>query len=468
MKTTIEKGAIASRQDDILVRFTTENADLETAPAPTGSGARFLLTVGLGNADDIELETIREATGTALQEARRLKAKSVALELPQVGISTADTAGAMAEAIELFSYAYITFKERAASKKQPERIVIVVHDAKALAAAKTSIARAEKIIAGVNLARDLVNTPGEQMPPEAIAQAARTIAKQSQGRIKVKVLDQVACEKLGMGAYLAVAKGSEFPPRFVHLTYTPAKKTTKVLAVVGKGVTFDSGGLSLKPADAMITMKLDMAGAAAVLGLFRILPDLAPNVTVHGIIAACENMPSGKAMRPGDVVRASNGKTIEVANTDAEGRLTLADALTYAVNLEPDAIIDLATLTGACAVALGEEIAGLMSNDDDLEDAIEDAAEITGEKIWELPLPKRYRTLIDSDVADLRNLASSRYGGTLTAGLFLQEFVDDVPWAHLDIAGPAFAERPLASYIGKGGTGFAVRTLAEFVRHFNE
>ena len=213
----------------------------------------------------------------------------------------------------------------------------------------------------------------------------------------------------------------------------------------------------------MMTMNCDMARAAAVLGFFSALAQLRPRVEVHGIVAATENMPSGKAIRPGDVVKASNGKTIEILNTDAEGRLTLADALTYAKKLEPTALVDLATLTGACVVALGEEITGLMSNNDNLAGSILGAAHRAGEKMWRMPLEKRYRSLVESDIADLRNIATTRYGGSLTAGLFLEEFVDGLPWAHLDIAGPAFAEKPMASYIGKGGTGHGVRTLVELV-----
>ncbi len=467
MRITIEKGKWDMRSEDLLVRFAAGNTETALEAAPVGSAARFMLTMGLGEQKDLTRETVREAVGAALQEARRLKAQRVAMALPDVpGHTVAEVGAAVAESALLFGYAYTTFKAATDAKKLPDSVTVIVADERTRASVRKAVDRVIAVNDGVTLTRDLVNAPAEHVHPAELASTARAIARKSKGRITAKVLDRKECEQRGMGAYLAVAKGSEFPPQFIHLTYTPAKKSKRTVAVVGKGITFDSGGLSLKPADAMMTMKLDMAGAAAVLGLFRVLPAIAPNVTVHGIIAACENMPSGKAMRPGDVVRASNGKTIEILNTDAEGRLTLADALTYAVQLEPDAIVDLATLTGACAVALGEEIAGLMSNDDDLEDALEDAADATGEKIWELPLPARYRSLIESDVADLRNIATSRYGGTLTAGLFLKEFVDDVPWAHLDIAGPAFAERPMASYIGKGGTGFGVRTLVQWLSTF--
>ena len=277
-------------------------------------------------------------------------------------------------------------------------------------------------------------------------------------------MDKSACDKAMIGAFLGIAQGSDHPPFFVHMSYRPTG-AKKHLALVGKAVTFDSGGISIKPAEAMYTMKLDMAGGAAVLGVFKILARLKPNVIVDGIFAACENMPSGKAIRPGDVVKAMNGTTIEVLHTDAEGRVTLADALSYAVKQKPDAIIDLATLTGACMVALGEEITGLMSNNPKLENKLLTAAATAGEKMWSLPLEKNYKRELKSEVADLRNIAG-RYGGALTAGLFLQEFVANIPWAHLDIAGPSFAERPINAYTGKGGTGAGVRTLLELLRSF--
>ncbi len=419
-------------------------------------------TVLLGCTDEPTSEMLREAVGNALQAAMRVGARSVAFNVPE-GIDVHDAGNAMTEAVLHASYRYAAYKK--ASERDVKEVVFVV-DAKDAVSFTKGVDRAKSVMTGVTLARDLVNAPPGDMHPEQLAQTARAIAKASKGCITAKILSQKDCEKLGMGAYLAVAKGSAFPPKFIHLTYTPAKASNKSVALVGKGITFDSGGLSLKPADAMMTMKCDMGGAAAVLGCFATMTAVAPKVTVHGIIAAAENMPSGTAYRPGDILRAANGKTIEVLNTDAEGRLTLADALDYAVKLDPDVIVDLATLTGACVVALGEEIAGVMSNDDETSIALLAAAERAGEKLWEMPLEPRYRSLVESDVADLRNIATSRYGGTLTAGLFLQEFVNDVPWAHMDIAGPAFAERPMASYIGKGGTGYGVRTLVEFVEKF--
>lgn len=430
------------------------------APGKVGMAATNALL--LGATEEPTREMLREAVGNALQAAARVGARSVAFNVPE-GIDAYDAGIAMTEAVLHASYRYVAYKK--ASERDVNAVTFVV-DAKQVTSFTKGVDRAKGIMSGVTLARDLVNAPPKDMHPEQLAQTALAIAKASKGRIKAKILDRAACEKLGMDAYLAVAQGSAFPPKFIHLTYTPAKPSAKSVAVVGKGITFDSGGLSLKPADAMMTMKCDMGGAASVLGFFATLAAIAPKVTVHGIIAAAENMPSGNAMRPGDIVHSASGKTIEILNTDAEGRLTLADALHYAVQEDPDVIVDLATLTGACVIALGEEIAGIMSNDDDTAVGLLAAAERAGEKLWELPLEPRYRSLVESDIADLRNIATNRYGGTLTAGLFLQEFVDDVPWAHMDIAGPAFAERPMSSYIGKGGTGYGVRTLVEFVENF--
>jgi leucyl aminopeptidase len=278
----------------------------------------------------------------------------------------------------------------------------------------------------------------------------------------VKVLDRAECEKLGMGAFLGVAAGSEQPPKFIHLTYAPPGRRRRRVAMIGKGITFDSGGLDLKTAESMLRMKDDMSGAAAVLAIMRALPTLKPAVEVHGLIAATENMPSGSALRPGDVLKAMNGTTIEVGNTDAEGRLTLADALCYAnARIKPDEIVDLATLTGACVVALGPLCAGLLASDQPLADRLLAAAEQAGERVWQLPLIEEYRENLKSDVADLNNVGP-RGGGAITAALFLKEFAGATPWAHLDIAGPAFSEKdlPLAP---KGGTGVAVRMLLTYL-----
>ena len=267
---------------------------------------------------------------------------------------------------------------------------------------------------------------------------------------------------MGMGAFLGVAIGSEQPPKFVHMAYHPGRRPRKKIAIIGKGITFDSGGLDLKPADGMLRMKNDMSGAAAVLAVMRALPALAPPVEVHAVIAATENMVSGKAQRPGDIVRAMNGVTIEIGNTDAEGRLTLADALAYAATrIKPDEMVDLATLTGACVVALGPLCAGLLANNQSLADRVKSAADLVGERVWQLPMIDEYKEGLKSDVADINNVGP-RGGGAITAGIFMKEFAGDVPWVHLDIAGPAFSDNDLP--LGpKGGTGFGVRTLLAYL-----
>ncbi|MGH9148848.1 MAG: leucyl aminopeptidase, partial [Acidimicrobiales bacterium] len=320
--------------------------------------------------------------------------------------------------------------------------------------------RGAQMAAAVRLARDLVNEPARAMTPSRLAEVATEIAER--GGLALKVLDEAAIAAEGLGGLQGVAAGSDEPPRLIELVYDPPG-ATRTVAVVGKGVTFDSGGLSIKTADGMMTMKTDMSGAAAVLAVMSALPALAPPVKVVGIAACTENMPSGKAVKPGDVLRIRNGKTVEVLNTDAEGRLVLADALSLAAEAAPDAIIDLATLTGACVVALGREIAGLMGNDDALLGQVRAAAERAGEPVWHLPLPSRYRRHIDSEIADIKNIgAAGGQAGTLSAGLFLKEFVGDRPWAHLDIAGPARSEED-DGYVTKGGTGFGVRTVLELL-----
>ncbi|HVQ77490.1 MAG TPA: leucyl aminopeptidase, partial [Candidatus Binatia bacterium] len=272
------------------------------------------------------------------------------------------------------------------------------------------------------------------------------------------------CEKLGMGAYLGVAQGSLQSPKFIHLTYAPGRRARKRVVVIGKGVTFDSGGLDLKSADGMLRMKDDMAGAATVLGVFHVLPRLRLPIEVHGLIAATENMPSGTAQRPGDIVRAMNGLTVEIGNTDAEGRLTLADALVYAAReIKPDEMLDLATLTGAVVIALGQQITGIMGSHDGVVNRILGASEEAGERMWRLPLHDEYKEGLKSDIADLNNISSQRGAGSIIGGLFMREFTGGVPWAHLDIAGTAFSERDWA--LGpKGATGVGVRTILAYLR----
>ena len=318
----------------------------------------------------------------------------------------------------------------------------------------TSAARCQAAAESVSLARDLVNEPPVNKSPEYLAGVATDLAGEHGLRVRVFDEEEIRSERLG--GIAAVAAGSHQPPRLVEMWHEP-EGATAFLAIVGKGIVFDSGGLSLKPANAMEDMKTDMSGGAAVLGAMAAIARLCLGVTVVGIVPFTENMPGGGAQRPGDVITIRNGKTIEVLNTDAEGRLVLADGLSLAAELEPDLIVDLATLTGACVVALGDEIAGLFANEDDAGSKVLAAAARAGERVWTMPLPDDYRKKIDSDIADMKN-TGPRYGGAITAASLLEEFVDGRPWVHLDIAGPSRAKSE-DGYITKGGTGFGVRTI---------
>jgi leucyl aminopeptidase len=324
------------------------------------------------------------------------------------------------------------------------------------------LAALEATCAGVELARQLVAAPPNVVTPQALADTAAEIA--TSFGLELKVLERADCEALGMGAYLGVARGSSLPPKFIHLTYRPAAGAARKLVLIGKGLTFDSGGYNLKTAGSQIEMmKYDMGGSAAVLGAARAIAELRPaGVEVHVIVAACENMISGEAIHPGDILTASNGKTIEINNTDAEGRLTLADALVYAAKLQPDAVVDLATLTGACVIALGEEIAGLWSPSDALAAALLEAGRQGGELFWRMPLQASYKEGLKSPVADLKN-TGPRPGGSITAALFLQEFLPEgLAWAHLDIAGTVWSDKG-RGMDPAGATGFGVRTLVNWV-----
>lgn len=425
--------------------------------------AKRILVLGLGKKAALDAEGLRQSVASAMDAVKALKAKIVCM--PLLGLDGADLserlAGqAIAEGALLGAYSFAKYKKE--PSPGPESVRIIVSNAKEVTAAKKGLELGRVYAEATIFARELVNTPGEHLKPKDLVDAAQKMVKAAPG-ISIKVYDEAALKKMGAGGILAVNQGSDHDPFLVHMIYKPKGKAKKRVALVGKAVTFDSGGLSLKPSNGMETMKIDMAGSAAVLGAFSALVETAPKAEVHGIFGAVENMPSGKAIRPGDVVTAMNGKTIEILNTDAEGRVTLADTLSFAVKQKPDMIIDLATLTGACVVALGEEITGVMTNNQPLADKILAAASSAGEKMWQLPLEENYAKLIKSDIADIKNVGN-RWGGTLTAGLFLREFVNDVPWAHLDIAGPSFAERPMNSYMKKGATGHAVRTLLEFLR----
>ena len=424
-----------------------------------------ILIVGLGKSESIDLETVRLAAATALLAIKSTTAKTASAVLFAQEISALDPkeiAHAMTEGIRLANYSFARYKKE--KKVFLRSFDFIASDGRDLIAARKGLELGTFFAEGTVHARDLVNTSPHHMTPHDLVAAARTIAKENKN-ITVKVFDTEKLKKMGAGGIVGVAQGSEHPPFLVHMTYTPTTKSKKRIALIGKGVTFDSGGLSIKPADGMMTMKCDMGGAADVLGVFSVIAQVAPKVEVHGIFATVENMPGGNALRPGDVIEMINKKTVEVLNTDAEGRLILADALVYAEKLKPDFMIDLATLTGACVVALGEEVSGVMSNDSSLANKILSAASAAGEKMWELPLEKNYKKLIQSDIADIKNIGG-RWGGALTAVLFLQEFVEKTPWAHLDIAGPAFAEHDYNAYERKGATGHGVRTLLNYLLSF--
>jgi leucyl aminopeptidase len=319
-----------------------------------------------------------------------------------------------------------------------------------------------------NFARNMINEPGNVITPEYLALEAKKIAKEN--KLVCEVFDEKKIIEIGMNAFYGVAMGSKNPPRFIHLTYKSEKiknkvNKTKKIAFIGKGITFDSGGLSLKPADYMTTMKSDKSGACSVLAIMKVIKELSFDIELHGIIAACENMPDGAAQRPDDIVKALNGKTIEIENTDAEGRLTLADALSYAGALGVDEIIDLATLTGACVVALGEYTSGVMGNNKNLINNVVDISEVAGERMWELPFDDNMKEKLLSPVADLKNVGN-RYGGAITAGMFLEEFVpENIKWCHIDIAGPSFTKTGF-SYNPKGATGVGVRTLLYYLKEY--
>ncbi|HKW94564.1 MAG TPA: leucyl aminopeptidase [Methylomirabilota bacterium] len=429
--------------------------------------AERVIVVGLGSRKPgergrVDAEPIRRATASAVRRARDLGASTVAVFMP--ALSARERAQAIAEGALLGTYRFDKYlKEK--NGKVIGALAVLEPDRRNLAAAREGV-RVGRILAEATcVTRDLVNEPANVVTPSFLARRAAEIAKE--GGLKLRVLERAECTKMGMGAFVGVAQGSEEPPKFIHLTYTPSGRVRRRVVVIGKGITFDSGGLDLKTADGMLRMKDDMSGAAAVLGIFQALPRLKPPVEVHGLIAATENMPSGTAQRPGDVVRVMNGLTVEIGNTDAEGRLTLADALAYAVkHIAPDEMIDMATLTGAVVIALGQGVSGVMASDDGLAGRVLAAADAAGERMWRLPLHDEYKEGLKSDVADLNNVSGQRGAGAIVAALFMREFTAGVPWAHLDIAGTAFTERDLP--LGpKGATGVTVRTLLSYLGSVN-
>ncbi len=440
----------------------------QTVVLPTlgRGGAERVVLLGLGNREKFKPETLRLAAGRAAKTAQKLKAASLTFVLPSTD-EHAEAARAIVEGLELGAYRFDKYKtsgkeEKTAPKLGTVRLALPegVEKSKELGA---SVELARRVAEACNWARDLVNEPPNVVNPERLAQAAQEAAREAGLRAEIGGRREI--EKLRMGMFLGVAQGSANEPRLIHLSYTPknAKEAARQpVALVGKAITFDSGGLSLKPADSMIDMKTDMAGSAAVLAAMKVIGFLKPPFPVHAFIGACENMPSGTAYRPGDILTSRAGKTVEITNTDAEGRLVLGDILTWACEHQPSAVIDLATLTGACVIALGNYIVGAFGEDDAAVWAVMEAARSAGEEFWRMPVTDLQKDALRSEVADMKN-AGERWGGAINAALFLREFVGTTPWVHLDIAGPSTSPKE-RGYLSKGATGVGVRTLVEYVR----
>src|SRR5882724_12376303 len=416
--------------------------------------SRRLLVVGLGPKADVDASRVRAAFASAVRAAQSSTTKSIALALP----TPVPSLRAAGEAIVLGAYRFSRYFTGDRKPKAELGKVTVLVSGKVTSEHKKQLEVGVAVGHAVGIARDAVNEPPNELVPETLAQVAHHIAKDN--GFKLKVLDKKGIAAAGMQLHYAVGQGSTNEPRFIHLSYVPKKKKKKDV-FVGKGLTFDSGGLCIRPAAGMGEMKSDMAGAAAVLGLMAAIGVTKPDIELHVLVGAAENMPDGSAYRPADIFGSLDGKTVEIINTDAEGRLVLADALAYARELEPDVLVDNATLTGACVVALGKTCSGFFATTERLAGQYASAAKEAGEQVWRLPLLDDMKDQLKSDIADLKH-TGDRWGGSITAALFLREFVGDRDWVHCDIAGPVLAERARGMY-PKGGTGHAVLTFLSFV-----
>lgn len=421
--------------------------------------ARYVLLLGLGQKKNFGQDTLRKVGSAMAKAANDVKGGSIAVVFQKEAIGdfgAPNRMQAVVEGVILGSYVFDRYKKEEDRKKQTlNTLHFITVQNKALF--EKAIAAGQAIAQATNFARTLGNTPSLDMTPAALAKVAKNV----KNRITVSVMGpkQIRAEK--MEAFFSVAKGSTEPPVFIHMQYRPAKKARVKVAIIGKGITFDSGGISIKPSKGMDQMKDDMAGAASAIGVMQAVSVLKPQVIVDAYIPACENMPAGNAIKPGDIVKARNGKTIEIVTTDAEGRMILADALAYAADHKPDYIIDLATLTGACAYAVGERYIAVLGNDQRLIDKLKRSGEKSGEPLWQLPLEKDYKKGLTKGIADLRNVGSSK-ADTINAALFLEEFVGDTKWAHLDIASTSWADEDLP-YAPRGCTGAGVRVLLNFL-----
>jgi len=408
-----------------------------------------ILLIGIGKKKDITPEKLRQAGGKTASYLRTLNIRDAALSTESIrsfGLSYID----FVEGVLLANYDFTKYKKEDAGKGI---LKITILSDKVL---NDEVRRIDKTAAAVHFARDLVNTPSNDMTPSALARAARSLKN-----VTVKVIDRARAAELGMGAYLSVARGSVEPLKFIEITYK-GKKNIPPVALIGKSITFDSGGISLKPGQGMEKMKYDMAGGAAVLGAIKAASEMNMPVHIVGILPAAENLPGGSASKPGDVVRGLGGKTIEIISTDAEGRLALADAIEYAKRFKPSAIIDIATLTGACVITFGSEVISMMGNNQPVMEKLKKASVETAEKVWQMPLFDEYKDYIKSDIADLKN-SGGRSGSLSSSAYFLKEFAGETPWVHLDIAGTAWIDKG-KPYIPKGATGIGVRLLLSFLR----
>ena len=448
------------------VGFTGEKGQIVTFPGGDLTHTRLVVAVALPA--EPTAEQLRRAAGEGVRAAVKASATTVAVALHPAGV---EEVGAIAEGIELGTYTFDTYKaskkgKGAKGKKDVKlKSAVVLSPFARQTTATRAVERAATIAGAVNTARDWTNTPPGDLRPPAFADA---IAAHAGDIVKVSVWDEKRLAKERCGGILGVGEGSDAPPRLVSLTYNPPGATAH-LALVGKGITFDSGGLSIKPGSSMQTMKLDMAGAAAVVAATVAIAQLKLPVKVTAFACIAENMPSGHALRPGDVLTLRNGSTVEIHNTDAEGRLVLGDGLALAAEGKPDHIVDVATLTGACVVALGERTAGILGNDDDFQDLVFATSKATGESMWPLPIVEEMKEKVNSShVADLRQHNPKPAGGTLFAAAFLREFVGDTSWAHLDIAGPSFNDDAPRGYTPRGGTGVGVRTLVQIATELSE
>ena len=427
--------------------------------------AKRLLLVGLGKRKELQLDAFRQALGTAVKRVRQAKVTAFSVAKPASsprGASALDVAQALSEGAVLGSYQFTVYRSENGTKPSDvERMTLVTAQRTQLRQITEGIRRGVATGEATCFVRDLCNHPSNVMTPTRMAQEAKGVAKET--GVGLKILEQKDMEQLGMGALLGVARGSHEPPKFLILEYKgeKAKKTEQPVVLVGKTITFDTGGISLKPAENMEHMKADMTGGAEVLAAIRAAARLKLPLHLISILPVAENMPGGRAMKPGDIVKTLSGKTVEVQNTDAEGRLILSDGLAYATRYKPAALIDIATLTGACVVALGQFAIGMFGNNDRLKEAVRKAGLRAGERVWEMPLWEEYFEQLKSDVADMRNIGG-RGGGMITAALFLSKFVGDCPWIHLDIASTDWSERERA-YIPKGPTGIGTRLLIQFL-----